>query len=141
MTVRTNVNLEVLMSQFEDFSHTIGPAEYQILENAEQFLNITIPIDEAGKLAYRSKSASIQGKLNNLLSRVSQVHNMHAIDKEAYWGQVFKDYDSKGKDRFSEALACDPRLRDMQETYMTFSVLKDHINNVLWSVKTVLGRL
>ena len=136
-----NVDLRDLMAQFSGFERTLGPEEYRILEEADQFLRVTIPIDDAGRVAYLSKSAALQASLNNLMSRVSIVHNMHKIDKDSYWGRLIAGRDYEGKDKWFEALSGDPRLRDMEETFQTFSVLIGHINNVLWSIKTISSRL
>jgi hypothetical protein len=136
-----NIDLSDLTSQFKDFSKVLGPEEIRILSDADLLLHVTIPHDEPGKLAYLSKSAQIQSKLNNLLSRLSYVFNMTTIDRDSHLGDLIESKEIEGRDRRYLGLVRDPKFRDLEETVAALEVIKDHVNNTLWILKTVMGRL
>jgi hypothetical protein len=140
MTIR-NIDLRDIVSQFKNWSDVLGPEELKILEDADLLLHVVIPSDDHGRLAYLSRTAQIQGKLNNLLSRLSYISKMSSIDRDAYWGEMIESKEVEGRDKRYIALATNPKLRDMEETNAALETIKEHTDNVLWILKTVAGRL
>jgi hypothetical protein len=141
MTKIRSIDLTDLMSQFRDFTQVLGPEEIKILTDADLLLKVTIPQDDTGRLAYLSRSAQIQNSLNNLLSRLSYIWKMHTIDRDAHLGQLIESEEVEGRDRRYFALTRNPKFRDQEETSAALEVIKDHVNNLLWILKTVMGRL
>lgn len=138
--IRT-VNLQDIVSQFKNWDETLGPEEIKILSDADLLLHAVIPSDDSGKLAYLSKSTQIQAKLNNLLSRLSYIFKMNTIDRDAYLGDLIESKEAEGRDRRFLALVRNAKFRDLEETNSALETIKDHVNNVLWILKTVMGRL
>jgi hypothetical protein len=136
-----NVDLSSLTSQFTDFTKILGAEEIKILTDADLLLSGSIPHDEAGRLAYLSRSSQIQSKLNNLLSRLSYVFKMQTIDKDSYLGDLIESKEIEGRDRRYIALARDSKFRDLEETNSALEVVYNHINNILWVLKIIAGRL
>jgi hypothetical protein len=136
-----NVDLSDLVDQFKDFTKVLGPEEVKILSDADLLLHVTIPHDEPGKLAYLSKSAQIQSKLNNLLSRLSYIFNMTTIDRDSYWGNLIESQEVEGREKRYIALTRDPKFRDLEETKSALEVIRDHTSSLLWILKTIAGRL
>lgn len=140
MKVRS-VDLSELIGGFKDFTQVLGPEEIKILTDADLLLKGAIPHDDTGRLAYLSRSAQIQNNLNNLLSRLSYIWKMHTIDRDAYLGELIESQEVEGRDRRYFALTRNPKFRDLEETNSALETIRDHVNNVLWILKTVAGRL
>jgi hypothetical protein len=140
MKVRS-IDLTGLTSQFKDFTQVLGAEEIKILTDADLLLSGTIPHDDFGKIAYLSKSAQVQSKLNNLLSRISYIHKMGLLDRDAYWGGLLEAEEFEGRDKRYIALAKDSKFRDLEETNSALEIVKDHTSSVLWIMKTIAGRL
>ena len=136
-----SIDLSSLIEQFKDFTQVLGSEEIKILSDADLLLSGTIPHDEAGRMAYLSRSSQIQSKLNNLLSRISWILKMSVIDRDSYWGGLLESQEFEGRDKRFIALATDSKFRDMEETNSALEVIKDHTNNVLWILKTIAGRM
>ena len=136
-----SVDLSNLINQFVNWDKTLGPEEIKLLTDVDLLLHVVIPHDEAGRLAYLSKSSQLQGKLNNLLSRLSYIWKMSSIDRDAVWGELIESREVEGRDKRFVALATNPKFRDMEETNGALEVIKDHVNNTLWILKTISGRI
>ena len=141
MTKIRSIDLSQLVDQFKDFTRVLGPAEIKILTDADLLLSMTIPSDEMGRVAYLSKSAKIQSDLNNLLSRLTYIRSMSVLDRDAYWGSLLEAEEYEGRDKRFIALARDSKLRDLEETNAALEVVRDHVNNLTWILKTIAGRL
>jgi len=135
------VDLRGVIAQFQDWSQTIGPAEIQLLQDVDLFLQIAIPHEQGEKFAYLSKSSRLQGQLNNLLSRLSYVFRMNSIERDAYWGELLESREYEGRDKRYIALSMNPKFRDVEETNASLEIIKDHVNNLMWILKTIAGRL
>ena len=136
-----SIDLTDLMSQFRDFTQVLGPEEIKILTDADLLLKVTIPQDDTGRLAYLSRSASIQGTLNNLLSRLSYIHKLSVIDRDAFWGSLIESEEVEGRDKRFIGLSRNSKFRDLEETNAALETVRDHVLSVLWILKTVMGRL
>jgi len=130
-----SVDLSSLINQFKDFSDVLGPEEIKILSDADILLSVTIPHDELRRLAYLLRSSQMQAKLTNLMSRLSYVFNMSVID--AYWENLIESKEVEGRDKRYIGLARDSKFRDIGETNAALETVKEHVNNVLWILKTI----
>jgi hypothetical protein len=140
MKVRS-ISLTGLMSQFKDWHAVLGVDEIQILTDADLLLTVTIPSDDFGKLAYLSRSSQIQGKLNNLLSRLSYIAKMTSIERDSFYGSLIESGEVEGREKKYIALATNPQYRDLEETNAALETIKEHVNSVLWILKIIVGRL
>jgi hypothetical protein len=136
-----SIDLSQLIDQFKDFTKVLGPEEIKILTDADLLLSGTIHHDEASKLAYLSKSSQIQSRLNNLLSRLTYIRSMSVLDRDAYWGGLLEAEEYEGRDKRYIALARDSKLRDLEETNAALEVVRDHVNNLTWILKTISSRV
>jgi hypothetical protein len=141
MRKKLTVDLKDILDKFHGFEESLGPAELQVLKDADILLKGTIPIDEPGRLAYLSRSAQMLSSLNNLLSRISFVHGQYSLEKNVYWGHLIKEQEYEGRDKWVVALSEDNQLADMERLTTALDVTKSHVNNLHWIIKTICGRL
>jgi len=135
------VNLKDILNKFNDFEHILGPAELQILKDADILLKGTIPTDPAGRMAYLARNSQVQSSINNLLSRLDYIINQEELEKNIYWGRLLYDEEYEGKDKWVIAVSQDLRLVDMTRVLNTLNVVKSHANNLYWTLKTLMGRV
>jgi hypothetical protein len=141
MRKKYSVDLKDILNRFEGFEESLGPAEMQVMHDADLLLKGTIPSDETGRLAYLSRSAQVLSSLNNLLSRISFVHSQYTIEKNVHWGRLINEEGYEGRDKWVTALSQDTQLADMEKVTTALAAAKDHVNNLQWIIKTICGRL
>jgi hypothetical protein len=136
------VDLSELLEEVTNLgSSCLGPAEYQVLQDASLLLQGGTQKDPDAKFSYLTRSAQVQDNLINLLSRVSYISAMKTHEKDSYWGGIIMDKEYEGRDRRFVAINADPVYRDLSETVDVLEVAKNMVNQLLWSCKIVMQKM